>query len=576
MQSTCDRPHPLSYVCAMRLPLGCLALLLFAPCLLPAQSVSSSRTGSARSGIDVVHYEFRVDFPDSAFPDTIVFAATTTARRTAVVPALSLDLVASLRVDSAWVNGRRAEFTRPGDSVRVALPAGVNDTVRVTVFYRGLPTDGLITRRDSAAGGSAGGTGGGWTAFGDNFPDRARQWLATVDHPSDKALVDWIVRAPASHRVIANGTLLEESPETGPDARGRVRTHWRTARPLYTGIMVIGVAPFAVVELGETACGLAEQAGCVRQSVWTSPARRADMPGNFRLAGDIVSYFSRLAGPFPYEKLAHVASATRYGGMENAGAIFYAERLFTPGSPNESLIAHETAHQWFGDAVTVREWPHVWLSEGFATYFAALWTEHAHGDSAFLEDMRRIRGTVLSAGITNEKAVIDTSLDDLGRVLSSNVYQRAGFALHMLRREIGDSAFFRGVRAYYAAHRHGNALTIDVQRTFERSAGRSLDWFFAQWFTRTGVAEASVRWRWNARTKQLDLSVTQPKGALPYRFRVAVDIDPSRGASRRVWVTVPAQYESTVRVPVVLSAAPRSVRLDADVSVLGRVTVTRR
>ncbi len=556
----------------MRPPLCCLALLLLTPSLLRGQTATPSRTGSARPGIDVLHYEFRVDFPDAAFPDTIVFAATTTARRTSNASALSLDLVASLRVDSTWLNGRRADFTRPGDSVRVGLPAGTNDTVRVTVFYRGLPTDGLITRRDSAAGG----TRTGWTSFGDNFPNRARQWLATVDHPSDKALVDWIVRAPASHRVIANGARVEETPETGAASRGLVRTHWRTTRPLYTGIMVIGVAPFAVVELGETACGLAEHAGCVRQSVWTSPERRADMPGNFRRVGEIVAYYSRLIGPFPYEQLAHVASATRYGGMENAGAIFYAEKLFTPGSPNESLIAHETAHQWFGDAVTTREWPHVWLSEGFATYFAALWTEHAHGDSAFRDALVRMRGTVLSAGITNQKAVVDTTLDDLDRILSSNVYQRAGFVLHMLRREIGDSAFFRGVRAYYAAHLHGNAMTADVQRAFEGSAGRSLDWFFTQWFTRTGVVEATMRWRWNKTTKQLELGVAQNIGAPPYRFRVAVDVVPTRGASKRVWVTIPPQQTSTVRVPLSLTTAPRSVRIDVDVGVLGRLTLTPR
>ena len=238
-----------------------------------------------------------------------------------------------------------------------------------------------------------------------------------VDHPSDKALVEWDVRAPATHRVIANGALLEETTEPGSRAAPRMtRTRWRTQRPIYTAVMVIGVAPFAVVELGDTACGLGELPGCVRQSVWTTPAQRAVVPGNFERAGEIVALFSRLVGPYPYEKLAHVSSSTRYGGMENAGAIFYADNLFRPGSPSESLIAHETAHQWFGDAVTEREWPHVWLSEGFATYFAALWTEHAHGDSAF----RASRCCDACAGprsrrITFEKPVIDEELADVGR-----------------------------------------------------------------------------------------------------------------------------------------------------------------
>jgi aminopeptidase N len=283
----------------------------------------------------------------------------------------------------------------------------------------------------------------------------------------------------------------------------------------------------------------------------------------------MVAFYSTLVGPFPYEKLAHVASSTRYGGMENAGAIFYDERLFTPGSPGESLIAHETAHQWFGDAVTEREWPHVWLSEGFATYFAALWTEHAHGDSAFLGEMRTIRTRVLKSPITVEKAVVDTTLDDLSKVLNTNVYEKAGFTLHLLRREIGDSAFVRGIRAYYAAHRHGNALTADLQQAFERAASRPLDWFFEQWLRRPGYAEADASWSWNAKARRLSVTIRQGARVAPYRLSLAVDVTTASGAVKRVRVTVPALGTSTITVPIVLAAKPRAVLFDADVSLLG-------
>ncbi len=528
-----------------------------------AQTVVS-RTGARRPGIDVLQYTFRVEFPAAAgVPDTVRFVSTATAYRTDAVRTFTLDLVTGMHVDSVYVNARDARFTRSGDSVGIALPDGTGDTLRVAVFYHGHPIDALDIRSDSAL---------GWTAFADNFPDRARKWLAVVDHPSDKALVEWDVIAPATHRVIANGELLEESqlPTTG-GAR-MTRTRWRTVRPIYTAVMVIGVAPFAVVELGATACGLAELPGCVQQSVWTAPAQRAVMPGNFARAGDIVSLFSRLAGPFPYEKLAHVASTTKFGGMENAAAIFYASALFRPDSPNEALIAHETAHQWFGDALTVREWPHIWLSEGFATYFAALWTEHAHGDSAFQADRVAMLARVLKSPITVEKPVIDESLDDLEKVLNSNVYQKAGFALHMLRIEIGDSAFFGGVRAYYAAHRHGNVVTSDLQQALERTAGRSLDWFFAQWMRRPGYAELHPAWSWNAARRRLTVTVRQGTRFPPYRVSLAVDVTDAAGNTRRVRITVPAELTATIDVPVTLTAAPRAVVFNADVSLLGEVT----
>ncbi|MBC7843621.1 MAG: M1 family metallopeptidase [Gemmatimonadaceae bacterium] len=519
-----------------------------------------SRTGGSRPGIDVLHYGFRVEFPANAFPDTIRFVSTVTLRRTTAVHTLSLDLVATLQVDSARVNTHPAQFSRSGDSVSVALPETDGDSLSVAVFYHGHPTDALDIRRDSVL---------GWTAFADNFPDGARKWLAVIDHPSDKALVEWDVIAPATHRVIANGELLEESLQASSIGPRVMRTRWRTRRPIYTAVMVIGVAPFAVLELGATACGLAELPGCVQQSVWTSPTQRAVMPGNFARAGDMVSLFSRLAGPYPYEKLAHVASSTRFGGMENAAAIFYAGNLFRPGSPNESLIAHETAHQWFGDAVTVREWPHIWLSEGFATYFAALWTEHAHGDSAFQADRVAMLARVVKAPITIEKAIVDTTLDDRAKVLNSNVYQKAGFVLHMLRLEVGDSAFFGGVRAYYAAHRHGNALTSDFQKAMERAAGRPLDWFFAQWLQRPGFAELKPAWRWDATRRKLVVTVAQGTRFAPYRVSLAIDVTDATGATKRVRIAVPATATSTLDVPIALTAAPRSVLFDADVSLLG-------
>ncbi|MBC7894117.1 MAG: M1 family metallopeptidase [Cytophagaceae bacterium] len=539
-----------------RLVLGATLLAAAHPAFAQAQSL----TGARRPGIDVLHYEFAVSLPER-MRDTVRFIATTVARRTAATTSLALDLVAAMQVDEVEVNGAPAAFTRPGNQVVVTLPPGNRDSLRVAVTYHGIPTDGLIIRSDSA---------GGWTAFGDNFPDRARQWLAVVDHPSDKATVEWIVRHPATYRVIANGERLEETPESA--GGGGVVTRYRTVRPIYTSVMVIGVARFGVFDLGNTACNLAELPGCVHQSVWITPDVRGYMPGPFAKAGEMVALYSRLVGPYPYEKLAHVQSSTRYGGMENASAIFYSDAIYRNRSMSEGLIAHESAHQWFGDAVTEREWPHVWLSEGFATYFAALWTEHSRGDSAFRVDMQNMRQSVFNAKITNEKPIIDEGLDDLGRVLNSNVYQKAGFVLHMLRREVGDSAFFRGVRSYYAKYKHGNAMTEDFKREQEAASGTKLDWFFDQWMTRTGVAKPSISWLWDARQRSVILTVTQDAGE-PYRLNMSADVTDVRGTTRRVRFTVPAGRVSTMHLPVPLDGSPSRIVFDPDVSLLGTVIV---
>lgn len=523
------------------------------------------RAEAYRPGIDVVDYRFHVDFPSRPPIAAIDVEATVSFRRTASVDTLVLDLLTPMDVSEARVNGTTAHYERAAQTVRIALPAGRNDSLQVQLRYRGLPADGLILRTDSA---------GRWTAFGDHYPDRARNWLATVDHPSDKATVTWEVRAPVGHRVVANGELLEESQEPTPSgATPMVLTRWRENRPIYTAVMVIGVAPFAVYELGNTACGLGEFPGCVHQSVWVAPDVRPTMPGAFARAGDIVAFFSTLVGPFPYEKLAHVQSFTRYGGMENAGNIFYADNIFRRNAVGEGLIAHETAHQWFGDAVTEREWPHVWLSEGFATYFDALWTEHSKGDSAFRAQMTRVRDQVLNAPLTVAEPVVRPTVPDLSKLLNSNVYQKAGFVLHMLRREVGDSAFFRGLRSYYAKYRHGNALTDDLRREVEAASRANLDWFFEQWMDRPGYADLSLSWRYDQGRRALVVTVGQSDARPPYRLTLPVEITTATGRVVRAKVAVPATRVGTIPVTVSLDGPPKSVRFDPDVTLLAKIAV---
>src|SRR5205814_7224157 len=144
---------------------------------------------------------------------------------------------------------------------------------------------------------------------------------------------------------------------------------------------------------------------------------------------DIVRFYASTVAPFPYEKLAHLQSATRFGGMENATAIFYSDDLFRKeGASNERTIAHEIAHQWFGDAVTEREWPHLWLSEGFATYFAALWNNKAHGDSAFKAGLKDIRDRVLNDTVAvAQRPVIDTIETNLLDLLNRNSHEKGAF-----------------------------------------------------------------------------------------------------------------------------------------------------
>jgi aminopeptidase N len=437
---------------------------------------------------------------------------------------------------------------------------GTSESLSVRVRYDGVVTDGLIVQKDKE---------GRWTWFGDNWPDRARQWLPTVDHPSDKATVTWTVRAPAGRVVVANGSLLGTRPLSGREA-GRAETRWRESRPVPTYVMVIGAGPLERVDLPATGCGR-EPPQCVPQSVYVLPESRDWLPGPFAAAAPIVALFERLVGPFPYEKLAHVQSATRFGGMENASAIFYAGNLFTTRRLGEGLIAHETAHQWFGDAVTEREWAHLWLSEGFATYFAALWTRQARGEQAFRDEMRTIRQQVLADSVVARRPVIDTAETNYLALLNANSYQKGGYVLHMLHRQLGDSAFFRGLRSYHATYRHGTALSDDLRHELERSSHQPLDQFFSQWLRRPGYAEPTIGWAHDATSGEISLLVLQDSVRGAYELPLVVLVREPSGAERRIEATVPPRPRATIRLPGRFAVRPSSIVFDPDAFLLARI-----
>jgi aminopeptidase N len=533
------------------------------PTLAFALLCGATSLGAQQRDFHVVDYDLVIDLPDAG--RTISGLATLTVQRLRAADTLVLDLL-DLKVRKVWRSGKPASFIQDSAHVRIYVGGDRSDTLGVSLEYGGEVRDGLVISTDSA---------GRWLAFGDNFPNRGRRWIPSIDHPSDKATVTWTVRAPSDRRVVANGRLLEETPlPVGRDPLGtsgrpaaRTITRWRESRPIPVYLMVIAAAPLARYELGPTACRLPER-DCVEQSVYVAPEQRGILPGDFAKADDIVDFFSRTVGPFPYEKLAHLQSSTRFGGMENASAIFYADQLFRRRGVTGELIAHETAHQWFGDAVTESEWSHVWLSEGFATYFKSLWVAHAYGDSAFRADLDAMRAELLRADVVASRPVIDSELASVIPALSANTYEKGGWTLHMLRAQVGDSAFFQGVRDYWTAHRHGTALTGDLQRAVEARAGTSLGWLFDQWLRRPGYASLTTSWRYDPAARRAEVVVEQGDRFGFYRFPLTIDVTDAMGAVHRVRVDVPAQRSTRLTLPLALSAAPRTLDFDPAVELL--------
>ncbi|HEY6808603.1 MAG TPA: M1 family metallopeptidase [Gemmatimonadales bacterium] len=490
--------------------------------LVAVLAAGAPSAAAQRPGIDVFLYHFDIDLPDTGAAFSAV-ANVAFTRTPAAGDALTLDLV-GLHVDSVdnstTADSLARRFTYDGKSLRVPLGAVTGRAIgRVTVYYHGVPGDGLAIATDSS---------GRRSAFADDWPERARYWLPLVDAPADKAAVEFTVDAPARWRVVANGRLLD----TLDLGAGRTRWIWRETHPIPTYTMVIAAGP-----LVESEHRPAESNG-VRTPVrvWTFPEDSAfadSVP--FRSVTDVVETLERVVGPFPYEKLAHVESSTRFGGMENATAIFYARRPYVTRRMGESVVRHETAHQWFGDAVTARDFHHLWLSEGFASYFDLVVGAALHGDSVLAQGMRADAEAYRKSAVVG-RPIIDTAEHDVGKLLNENNYQKGAWVLHMLRHQLGDSTFFRGVRDYYAAYRDSSVSSEQFQAVMERRARKKLDWFFAQWLGQPGYPQLDVSWKPNAFNQRVTITVTQTQPAAWGVFRlpdVPVELRDAAGHTAR-------------------------------------------
>jgi aminopeptidase N len=303
----------------------------------------------------------------------------------------------------------------------------------------------------------------------------------------------------------------------------------------------------------------------------------------FAPANPSLKFFSQTVAPYPYEKLALIIGATQFGGMENSSAIVFPSRLFD-ARPQEHLsnvfkireglrnvIAHEIAHQWFGDSVTESTWADLWLSEGFADYFAGLFIQHYEGEPAFQRYMNQLAGGYLHYETTTRRPIYDTETEDLFKLLNANNYQKGAWVLHMLRSELGDAQFFRGIRIYYQAHQNATATSEDLRAALEKASGRDLKDFFARWIYGPGHPRYELSWQWNTKTNKVRLLLRQLQPEPTFPNAVPVDILTASGKRRIVLKPTGKQTADEVK----LDSAPNGIEIDPDNTILKEARVSQ-
>jgi len=502
------------------------------------------------TAIDILHYTFRLEVNDTT--DIIAGTCEVTLRTRLSTRQFQLNLAGKqndgtgMQVYEITKSGKPVAFVHEGDLINIMLdkeyPA--NDTLSVSISYAGTPGDGLVIGRNKF---------GDRTFFGDNWPDRGHQWLPTIDHPYDKAKVDFVVTAPNHYSVVATGQLVSEIELS----RKRKEWHWKEHVEVPVKVITIGVARFSVEQSG--------MVGNIPVTTWVFPQNAKAGFEDFAVAPRILEFLQEFIGPFPYEKLAHVQSKTRWGGLENASNIFYFENSVTGKHERTGLIAHETAHQWFGNSVTEGDWHHVWLSEGFATYFAALYAGAESGDVGLQKAMTENRNTVIKYTKEHKALVIDTTIRDIGQVLSTSTYQKAAWVLHMLRERIGIDAFQKGIRAYYSKFKDGNAMTYDFISVMEQASGQDLEAFFRAWLYQVGHPQISATWSFDKKGKTVNIRLKQSGFRCPPGTSIDLEIVlPSGG---KILAAYPlGTDQATLSVPV--GEKPSKLQFDPGVRLL--------
>jgi aminopeptidase N len=402
---------------------------------------------------------------------------------------ISYDLSSQLTVDSVVYHGNKISFARPPtDLLQINFPAAVSAGQKdsVTVFYKGTPPNsgfGTFTQTTHS------GVPVIWTL---SEPYGSKDWWPCRNGVDDKAdSLDIIIRCPNAYRASSNGMLVSETDN------GVTRTAFYKHRyPVASYLVAFAVTNFKIlnhsVQLGNV--NLPVITYCYPESEFTF---QANTPKVLTALNLFHQHFS--AYPFINEKYGHTQFSWG-GGMEHQTNSFIT-------STNENLMAHELAHQWFGDKVTCGSWQDIWLNEGFATYLSYFYFEKTD-PANHISRLRILNNSI--TGLPGGSVWVDDTAN-VGRIFSSRLsYNKGAYLLHMLRWVLGDTAFFRGVRQYINDPQlaYGFARTNDLKRNLEQASGKNLTEFFSDWFTGQGHPAYTARWSQN-KNKWVKITLSQ-------------------------------------------------------------------
>jgi aminopeptidase N len=389
-------------------------------------------------------------------------------------------------------------------------------------------------------------------------PEETRHWLPCYDYPNERATSEMIITAEKPLFVLSNGNLVETR-----DRPGGTRTyHWKMELPHVSYLISLAAAEFAIYQDKEGDLSLDYY---VAKHVDEATARRF-MGKTPRM----IRFFGQMTGqPYPYSKYAQVCVPDFVaGGMENITAttmtdtVLQDEIAALEGNA-DGLVSHELAHQWFGDLLTCKDWSHIWLNEGFASYFGPLFAEYDHGEDAFRLEMNGALAGYLASDQSYRRPIVESRYESCDNMFDSVTYSKGACVLHALRGLLGDEVWRNGIRRYVARHKFQVVDTDDFRKAMEAASARDLKWFFDQWVNKAGHPELKVRWRFEDADHSVRVHVQQTQAidaATPlFRLPTTLELTDETGKTRVIPIVIDAASHEFV---ITASAMPRMVEID--------------
>ena len=384
------------------------------------------------------------------------------------------------------LDGRKAPYAYDGRTLTVTVPAST-DKATLTVSYSATPRRGLyflepdehVTDRPRQV----------WSQCQE---EDARHFIPCHDKPHVKMTTEMTVTVPNGFYVLSNGALVDKKTP----AEGTWTFHWRMDAPHPSYLLTLVAGEFSELEA---------KAGDVPLTYLVPKGREKDGERTFARTPDMIAHFGKLTGvSYPWNKYAQVVvSDFIFGGMENTTATTMYEHILLDERAavditSDDLISHELAHQWFGDYVTCRDWSEGWLNEGFATFMEHVWREKMLGKDELELGVKNDLDAYLGEAIGRyRRPIVCQSYDSPLDLFDRHLYEKGGLVLHLLRLELGDDLFWKGVGVYLKRHANGVVETRDLMRALEEVSGKSLGRFFEQWVYRPGHPELDVQIAWD-------------------------------------------------------------------------------